>query len=105
MNYRDALLQSGDDLLISLDVSPGSKKTLFPAGYNKWRNAIECRIKSPAIEGKANAEIIKTIADYFSVKKNDVIIVSGATSGQKKIRISGISLEDVVTRLFGDLGE
>ncbi|WP_421908387.1 DUF167 domain-containing protein [Methanolacinia petrolearia] len=105
MNYRDALLQSGDDVQISLDVSPGSKKTVFPAGYNEWRNAIECRIKSPATEGKANAEIIKTIADYFSVKKSDVVIVSGAISGQKKIKISGVSLEDALERVLGDLGE
>jgi uncharacterized protein len=105
MNYRDALLQSGDDVLISLDVSPGSKKTVFPAGYNEWRNAIECRIKSPATEGKANSEIIKTIADYFSVKKKDVVIASGATSGQKKIKVSGISFEDVAGRLSRDLRE
>ena len=105
MNYRDALFQSGDDVLLNLDVSPGSKKTVFPAGYNEWRNAIECRIKSPATEGKANSEVIKTIADYFSIKKSDVMIVSGATSGQKKIRVSGISFEDVVGRLSGDLVE
>ena len=105
MKYRDALLQSGYDVQISLDVSPGSKRTVFPAGYNEWRNAIECRIKSPATEGKANAEIIKTIANYFSVKKSDVTIVSGATSGQKKIKISGVSLEDALGKLSEDLGK
>lgn len=105
MKYRDALSQSGDDVLINLNVSPGSKETAFPSGYNEWRKAVECRIKSPATEGKANSEIIRTIADYFSVQKNDVTIVSGATSGLKKVRISGVSLEDVLVRLSGDLGK
>jgi len=103
MNFRDALSQSDGDVIIALNVSPGSKTTVFPSGYNEWREAIECRIKSPATEGKANSEIIKTIAGYFSVQKGDVTILSGATSGQKRVMISGISLDDVLLRLSVDL--
>ena len=105
MNYRDALSQSGDSILITLNVSPGSKTTSFPAGYNEWRKAVECRIKSPATEGKANSEIIKTVAEFFSVKKSDVSIVSGATSSLKKVGISGVSMEDVLLRLSVEMEE
>jgi len=103
MNYDDALQQTEDGFVLSLNVSPGSKKTVFPAGYNEWRKALECRMKSPATEGKANNEIIKTLADFFSVKKSDISIISGATSSQKKIRISGISLDDALARLSGEI--
>ena len=97
MNFSDALQQTEDGFVLSINVSPGSKKTVFPAGYNEWRKAIECRIKSPATEGKANNEIIKTVSNFFSIKKSDVVIISGATSSQKRIKISGIFLDDALT--------
>lgn len=103
MNYDEALQETDDGFVLSLNVSPGSKKTVFPAGYNEWRKAVECRIKAPATEGKANNEIIKTVSDFFSIKKSDVSIISGATSSQKRIRISGIALDDALALLSGKI--
>jgi len=42
--------------------------------------------------GKANIELIKYLAKEFGVPKGNIIIVSGATSRQKLIKIVSMSL-------------
>ena len=70
---------------------PVQNQTLFPAGYNEWRKAIGCRVASPAVDGKANKAVIRLISTTIGVPASAVSIVSGLTSSQKKVRISGIT--------------
>ena len=44
-------------------------------------------VKAPPVQGKANAAIIKLLADYFGVKPYMVEIISGAMSKIKVIEI------------------
>ena len=45
-------------------------------------------VKEPPIKGKANRAILKALANYFHLSKNQVQIVSGFTSREKIIRIT-----------------
>ena len=45
------------------------------------------RLKSPPVDGKANEELIRLVADYFNVARVRVSIKSGARSKLKRIRI------------------
>lgn len=47
------------------------------------------QIKAPAIEGRANKAIVALIASETGLKKNDIMILSGATSTIKRVRIEG----------------
>jgi uncharacterized protein (TIGR00251 family) len=44
-------------------------------------------LKSPPVEGKANEELIKVLADQFDVPKSYIRIKSGLSSRQKLIEI------------------
>lgn len=44
-------------------------------------------LKSPPVDGKANEELIKVIADKFDVPKSHVTIKSGISSRQKILEI------------------
>ncbi|BAZ13008.1 hypothetical protein NIES4071_48420 [Calothrix sp. NIES-4071] len=44
-------------------------------------------LKSPPVDGKANEELIKTVADEYNVPKSHVIIKSGLSARQKVIEI------------------
>lgn len=44
-------------------------------------------IKAPAKEGKANQELVRTLAKFFGVAKSQVEIKSGLTARQKILRI------------------
>ncbi|MDD3978308.1 DUF167 domain-containing protein [Methanomicrobium antiquum] len=94
MNIGMALAENQSGVVITLDVSAGSKKTVFPSGFNEWRKALLCRINAPPVEGKANKEIICAISDFFSVPQSDVSIIKGATSSQKRVLVKNISLKD-----------
>ena len=50
-------------------------------------NYIVC-VKAPAIEGKANAAIIKLLADYFDISQSLIEIISGYTARVKVIEIN-----------------
>jgi hypothetical protein len=47
----------------------------------------EVSVKEPPVQGKANAAIIESLADYFGVSKSQVKIISGFTSKNKTITI------------------
>jgi uncharacterized protein (TIGR00251 family) len=44
-------------------------------------------LKSPPVDGKANEELIKLLADEFDVPKSHIRIKSGLSSRQKLIEI------------------
>ena len=47
------------------------------------------RIKSPPVDGKANEELIRLIAQRFNVPKARVSLKSGAAGRLKRVRIEG----------------
>ena len=51
---------------------------------------IRIEVKSQPIEGKANKELIKFLAKLLSVNENQVIILRGANSRNKLIKIESI---------------
>lgn len=53
--------------------------------------AYSIRIKEPATENKANLGLIKALADYFDVSKSQIEIISGLTSRQKIVEITGLA--------------
>jgi uncharacterized protein len=50
------------------------------------------RIKSPPIDGKANAELIALIAQRFGLRKAQVSISSGAGARMKLVEIDAATL-------------
>lgn len=47
----------------------------------------EVTVKEPPIQGRANAAIIKALADFFNIATSRLRIVSGYTSRQKVIEV------------------
>jgi uncharacterized protein (TIGR00251 family) len=100
----DALFDDGHGTVIAIEVSPGAKSALFPAGYNEWRKAIGCRVTAPAVDGKANKAVIALISATIGVPASAVSIVSGLTSSQKRVRIAGVIRAQLVGQLCSGKG-
>ena len=62
---------------------------------------LKVRVMAPAVEGAANASLIRLLADELGVARRDVRIVAGATSRQKLVVVDGIEPEAVVARWPG----
>lgn len=48
-----------------------------------WR----AELKAPPVDGKANAELIRLVAEHFGVPRTKVELVSGAGARRKRVRI------------------
>ncbi|TSC96807.1 MAG: hypothetical protein Athens071426_450 [Parcubacteria group bacterium Athens0714_26] len=56
---------------------------------NKSHDIFQVSVKEPPVDGRANAAVIRVVAEYFKVRSSQVRIISGATSKQKVLEISG----------------
>jgi len=102
VSIDDAVLATAGGVILSIEVSAGSRQNRFPAGYNPWRRTILCRVSDPATKGKANAAVLAMIAEVLGVPASSLQIQSGATSSMKKILITGKTRSDIIQR-FSDL--
>jgi hypothetical protein len=100
-----AVSSSGDGVVITIEVTAGAKRAVFPSGYNEWRKALGCLVKAPALKGKANREVIAIVAATLGVPATNVRILSGETSPIKKIMVKGADHGVVMSGLTVALGD
>ncbi len=78
--------EDGDALVLSLHVQPGAARTAVSGTHG---GALKIRLAAPPVEGKANAALLRYLADAFAVPVRQVTLVRGDTSRQKTVRIDG----------------
>ena len=69
---------------IRVKVKPNSK---IPRIIEEEDNSLTIYLKSPPVDGKANQELIKVLAERFDVSKSRITIKSGLSSRQKLVEI------------------
>ena len=62
---------------------------------------LKVRVMAPAVEGAANASLIRLLADELGVARRDVRIVAGGSSRQKLVVIDGLDPEVIVAHWPG----
>ncbi|HEC81771.1 MAG TPA: YggU family protein [Thermoplasmatales archaeon] len=105
MSIEESIQDIEDGIILKLYVSPNKKKNVFPAGYNKWRKSIEVHVTEPAQDNKANREVVKVVSKFFDTPENDVKIISGKTSKEKKVEVVSITKEKALDKLRGAFNE
>ncbi|MBP1821377.1 DUF167 domain-containing protein [Mycobacterium sp. OAE908] len=66
-------------------VKPGSKKG--PLVETGAEGELTIYVREQAVEGKANAAVVRLLADYLGVPRSRIELASGATSRTKRFRI------------------
>jgi uncharacterized protein len=82
----DAARIEGGDLVLSLHVQPGARRT-EPAGLHG--GALKLRLQARPVEGAANAALLAFLSEAFEVPLRQVELVSGQQSRQKRVRVRG----------------
>ena len=61
-------------------------------------------VQAPAVDGKANAAVIKELANAFGLKARDFTIVYGELGRDKRLLVDGDErvLQEKLTELIGD---
>ncbi len=80
--------EEGGALVLSLHVQPGAKRTEV-AGPHGDGSAMRLKIRlaAPPVDGKANAELLRFLADAFGVPLRNVSLLQGASSRQKRVSV------------------
>ena len=58
-------------------------------------DAVKVRIRCAPVDGKANKELVETLADAFGLPKSSVLFKSGETSKTKRLLLRGVAAEKV----------
>jgi len=70
---------------LTIHAQPGAKRTEVAGVHG---DALKIRVASPPVEGKANIELRRFLADAFGVPVRNVTLVRGETGRRKTVRIA-----------------
>ena len=84
--------ETPEGIVLNVKAQPRSSK----AGIDGLLgDAVKVRIRCAPVDGKANKELVETLADAFDLPKSRVIFKSGETSKTKRILLQGLSAAEV----------
>ncbi|HZQ62244.1 MAG TPA: DUF167 domain-containing protein [Casimicrobiaceae bacterium] len=71
--------------MLTLHAQPGARRSEIVGVHG---DALKLRLAAPAVEGKANAELVRFLAEAFGVPLRQVSLLRGETSRRKTVRVS-----------------
>ncbi len=92
----EAFKYDGQGTIISLHLQPGAKRSAVCGMYG---DALKLSVKSPPVDGRANAALREFLAAELGIPLAAVKLLSGMTGRDKRIHISGMSPEAVMAAL------
>ena len=99
---QDSIEISGEGLYVDLIVKPNSSENKI-IGYNEWRKCIEVSVKERAEGGKANSALLELLTNELNISKNNIQLVQGHKSKQKRIFIAS-KADEIIKRISGIVG-
>lgn len=79
-------------IMIKIKAVPNSSKNEICGLYD---DALKVKIKAPAVENKANEELIKFFSKLLKIPKSSIILKSGDTSKLKTLYINGCTIDKI----------
>ena len=79
--FLNLIKNSQDKIKLQIKVSANSKKN----SIEFFDDYIKLKISKPAVDGKANKEIIKYLSDTLNLPKNNIQILNGEKSSLKML--------------------
>lgn len=88
--------ETSEGVVLSVRAKPRSSR----AGIDGFMgDALVVRIRCAPVDGKANKELVETLADEFGLSKSRVEFKSGETSKSKRILLKGVDVSAVMKKL------
>ena len=85
--------------VLNLRIIPRAHKNAIQGEHG---DALKIRLCAPPVDGAANAALIEFLADTFSLPRARVQLLSGQTSRNKRVLLSGCSSSSVRSLLNAD---
>jgi len=90
--------RSAGSVTLSIRIQPRASKNEIIALEN---GGIKIRLTAPPVDNAANEALVKFLSQLFSVAKSNIEIVSGHTSREKIVKVTGVTEVDSRRLLYG----
>ena len=89
----DPVVPKGDGALVRLRVSPNARSTGLLGSHGGA--ALKLRVAAPPVDGKANAEVERFLAEKTGASPSRVRVVRGLSGRDKTVFVDGVGAERV----------
>ncbi len=90
---RGPVIPRGDGALVRLRVSPNAKTTVLQG--LRGDAALKLKVAAPSVDGKANAEVERFVAERAGAVPWRVRVVRGLFGRDKTVLVDGVGVERV----------
>ena len=92
------MTETPEGVVLSVRAQPRSSK----AGIDGLLgDAVKVRVRCAPVDGKANKELVETLADEFGIAKSSVVFKGGETSKNKRLLLRGVTAAAVAQKIQG----
>jgi uncharacterized protein (TIGR00251 family) len=81
-----------DAVVLRLHVQPGAGRTAVTGRYG---DALKVKVAAPPEGGRANQAVIDLVASVLGTKAARVEVTSGQSSRTKRVKVTGVVVDDV----------
>ncbi len=81
--------ETAEGVIVNVRAQPRSSRAGIDGLFGA--DALKVRIRSAPVDGKANKELIETLADAFGLPKSAVVFKGGETSKTKRLLLRGVT--------------
>lgn len=82
--------------IIRIHVQPRGKRSEVVGRHG---DAIKIRVAAPPVDGAANAELVRFLAERLGVARGTVTITGGETGRAKRVAVDGLEAAEIERRL------
>jgi uncharacterized protein len=86
-----------DGAILTVHIQPKASTTECVGIHG---DALKIRVAAPPVDGAANDELIRFLAQTLSLPRSAVVIESGAGGRHKRVSLRGVTAERVIARLM-----
>ena len=87
--------------VLLIRAQPGSRKQGI---VGKHGGRLKVAIHAAPEKGKANQAVLETLVEALDLKRSQVQLLGGETSQEKKVLITGVSVDEMQLRLTAVIG-
>ena len=91
-----AVHETADGVTFGVKVQPRARRNAI---VGELGDALKIALTAPPVDGKANEACMEFFADVLRVARSSITIVSGQSSRNKVIRVTGITAAELRDRL------
>ena len=79
-------------VLFAVRVQPRASRNAIEG---EWQGALKVRLTAPPVDDKANAALCVFLAEQLNIPRSAVRILAGEHSRNKRVKVRGVSVEQI----------